>query len=493
MVDRSKALDVARRVAVDGRDPDEVLECLELAAALGPEVATGEWEAAGRQLGLQCGEALLEGFLAAGVARGSVRAWSLADPELVDELGRSSSINDRWERQRAACAQALYDFHPVQSPEIAARRVVHLLEAGKTEEALEPLLLAEQYYYDKGEYTRAEALLDEYDQILDAQGVPDDVEERGRSAWRRGRLLFTQGAVEEARELSETAERVLGSSQNRSERGQAALFAGRLLRDAGDMTQARKKLQVAVESFAAAGDKRGLALSRAGLGMVLLAEGEAGAAVDAFRKARSFFETQESSHVVASILIYMAQAWHYQDDRLQAMTCIERAREVAQSNDDVVNEAATWNFEGEVARDNSDWSYARRCYRRASQLYGQIGASSEHIARFNTALVDIGAGDYASADDMLSDLERTYDQIGFGARLPLVYAARIVALIGLDRFEDVHDNVSKLDGALVETGVVHHDILEQLERARTLLDPAEQSDILEQLEEIAEVQRAALS
>lgn len=493
MEDRYNARDLAARVAPSEAETPDVLECLELAAAMGPTIDFGEWKAAGEQMGLSCDRRIVERLVTEGVAEIHEDRWNFVEAEYLEALARSSTKHGRWQRQRAACAQALYEHHPVQTPEIAARRATHLVEADKLEEALAPLLVAEQRYYDQGDYARAEAALDQYDQILGALGAGESDERRGRSMWRRGRLLYTQGALDEAVELCRRGEELLTESQLASERGQAALHAGRILRDAGSVEKAREKLAVAVKHFGAAGDNRGLALSRASLGMVHLTVGEPEAALEQLERAKSTFDDLREPHMVSSLLVFMAQANHYMGDRLEATTCIERAREVADKHDDVVNLAAAWNFQGEMARENQNWSYARRCYRRSKALYEELGSINRYVVRFNMALVDIGDQKHDDAIQRLDELPDILADVGFNARIPVVHAALAAAKAGRGDFDEVDEYLSSLEAWLDEGQRAHHDVVEQMERARRLLESADQGELAARAGRIAVAQRDALT
>lgn len=483
---------VAELAARDDESRQQILECLEVAAGLGSEVSLGEWMEACSQLGLTCNEGHVQPLVDAGLAERTGDGWRFNDPQLVEALEQNARRENRWKRQRAASARALYAEHSTQCPEAAMRRVRFLAEAEKYEETLEPLLIAEQHHFDMGDYDQSEATLDTYDEMLDSMGADPDDELRGRSIWRRGRLCHNRGDLERGLELAERGESLLSSSQLAAEQGQAALQVGRIMRSIGEIDEAIEKTREAVRYFGKTGDDEGLARSRAALGMAHLALGDAKAARQHFERALTTFEALEDWHTVASLYNFIAQTWYTEDNHFEAILNSQRAREVARDQGDVINEAGAWNFEGEIARDKEEWDYAKMCYRRAAELFAEVGSRNEHVMRYNLALVSLGAGNFDAAEEQLVELEEVYADVGLTRRLPLLYSARIVIAAATgqpDRFDRL---LPKCRESLAETGTAHRDIVTLLERAAEYLQPSDEPGRLERVESLTESQRRRL-
>ncbi len=465
---------------------------LEVAAALGSPVDPSEWrracEVAGAQVETEVVEALAErGWIAI-----EEDSWSFEGDELRDALVRAASDAGRWKLHHAACAQALFELGSARPTGLARRRVEHLREAGRTYELLGPLLDAEKEAFDAGEFDACTDYLDRRDSLLDGLEVPDDDSRRAQSQWRRAQLLYALGDNDRARALAEQSIEALRETDWASERAQAALLYGRMLRDSGDFEAARASLSSASDHFAAAGDEHGLATSGASRAYIDLNRGDYSVAREGFSKALAVFEDLEDTFMVANLLIFIAQTWLFDGERDRGKQCVRRARQIAGRAGHLPNEAAAWNTLGEIAREDGDWPEARRAYRKAFEAFEAFGSRSSLIARYNLALVEIGAGRFERARDLLDELAQDYVDAGFAARSTLVYAGLMTCAAGEGDWHRWAHYFELVDTRLEQSGTAHGDIVWMAERAVCLATEHQHTTAEAQARALADAHRARL-
>ncbi len=185
-------------------EPAEV-RALELAAALGHEVSTAEWQAVCGLTGMDASERLLADILETGMARLAPEGhgWCFGNPMYRGVLETRSRKAGRYPRLHLACARML-ESRPVE-PGHAERSARHLLKAGKPHPALPKLLVAAQERLDRGQVIEAERIMDAREETLRRMRVPTEDPLWGRGWVQRASFYRLTDRAPEATEMAERA------------------------------------------------------------------------------------------------------------------------------------------------------------------------------------------------------------------------------------------------------------------------------------------------
>lgn len=435
----------------------------ELAAALAslaPGVDLEVWRLACEAAGLSAQPAAVaELLVSVGLAVRDAQGLRFVCEAAREVVCAAEADAERRASHHRICAQALFLAYPRPTPGVAACRAEHLLRGGRAAEALEPLLVAEDEAYMAGRLDAAAELLDRRQGVLETLDPSEHVRDRAQNACRRARVRYARGRPQEALALVERCLSLIEEAGWAAERGEAALLRGRILRDAGQLDAARASLEIAIAAFAEAGDERGLAMSQASRAYVHLLHGEHARARQRFERAREALEAMGDTANAASTLVYIAQTWLHDGERDRGRRCAERALALARQANHLPNEAAALNFLGEVARQAGDWSEARRHYQRAAARYETAGIRVVHIARYNLALSAIGMGDFAAAEALLADVEAAYVEVGFEARLGLVFAGLMTCAAGQRDWASCSLYAERAAANLQRAGLSHDDVV----------------------------------
>lgn len=463
---------LAEIVSGQGGDTTEASIALELAAVLGSPVDLDEWAQACELGGVDAEPAIFDILVDRGVGRWEDQRFVFSEPEQISSLLDQARAEGRLRSHHAACARMLFARGPDPGRRQAARRATHLVEAGRREAALPALLEAEKEVYDVGDMDEAGQFLDRRDHLIDELelSAEDERVARAQNQWRRARILFAIGQRERAADMVAESLEVLEQTDWASECGSATLLRGRILRDHGQLDAALECFDKAVSYLAVAGDEHGLSMARASRALVLLFQGKNRLARKRMLEVLRDFEMLGDEYMLASLRIFVAQTWLVDGNVDKAIATAETAREVARRAGHRPNEAAAWNFLGEVARFAEDWERARVCYSKAAELYESDGTRSEVIARYNLALAEIGAGDYGAARGLLEQLEDRYAEAGLKARVSLVLAGLMTCAAGTGDWEAWQAYGNRIRELIDSVGTAHHDLAWMGEQSCRLAD-----------------------
>jgi len=430
------------------------LETLELAAVLGPEVVGSEWDDACSAAGLP--EPTARPLVTAGLAEGDEVHWHFKHPLAREALLARAEEGGRLRGWHDAAAAALRD-----QPGVTDRLGLHLLRAGRPEEAAPVLVAAARRAVRLGEDTSAETLVDALEA---AMGDGEDATAVAARLF-RAQLLTRRGQRGQARALAESA---LGAIQGN---GWDALLpaalslSGELARLDGDPGRARALLEPALARAEAAHDTVETAHVLRHLAHLAAWSGELGTAARRFQAAQVLFSrTGTSRGAIGSLLGRVDVA--------------RRAGEGAH--------AAELAASAEVLLARTPW---RRGQAELDTLRGDLardaGLLDEAVRRYRAALVEVedaGAGDVVAPllglTICLDRLDRPEDarrtlaaavERGAGGYRQAIPAALDVPLLAAE--------ARPVDGALVDlldllatTGAVHPDVADALARAGARLD-----------------------
>lgn len=289
-----------------GRGTEDAI-ALELASLLGHDVDWVEWTDVCERAGLRAPgdlvDVLLAGDLAGCGADGPESGWRFAHGLLREVLEVRARQAGRLHDLHLHCA-AILEGRGDRG--VAERRAHHLLAAGRTEDALQPLLVAADERLVVGDLATANVLLGEREEALSAAGVSrDDV--RHAEGWLRwGRLALLMGRYGDAEAWVSRA--VEDARQARYGRVlvDGLLLRGRLARLRGDVSESWRLLYEAEQLAERGAATWRLGLVRAELGELYADRGELDKAADMLRQAREHLEAAEDPGGIADVFLSLA-------------------------------------------------------------------------------------------------------------------------------------------------------------------------------------------
>ena len=413
---------------------------LEIAAALGRRVDTGEWTAVCRRV---CGQPpapalldiLVDHQLAQRAPDAPLSAWSFVHGMLSEALEVKAKQLGRWSEHNLACATVLGDG-------LDGARLGHFLYLGGAyREAMEPLLQgAGDAIHQRGDPGRAQVLLAEREDAMKRLHLPAsdpqwaegwlvqatvqrtmfNLEESRRwilkteaaaaehdwvDIWPRlfmahGRLAARQRDLKGAMEIYEAAETM---SRDRDDvpgviaamNAQARLW---LLRDT---TRSIELTIEVMDLLANRPNTSQLARCQINLGDAYFLSGDNEAAEEVLQHALDLFPANARtgrSHALRILGKVAARRGDYD----QAMAHFERAHAAVRAWSAADDLADLANSAGEVARHAGDLDTAERKYRECLALYKSVGVVN-HLPRANLGLVLLARGEFDAARALLEE------------------------------------------------------------------------------------------
>lgn len=401
------------RVTAGCADPDSGHVALEIAAALGQDIAEREWQLACRYAGTEIPGDLVDRLLGDRLALVSHSGWAFAHGMLRESLERSARERGRWASHHHACAQMLAEAHRGDPLGVADRRGRHLAAAGDLAAAIDLLLHAAEQRRLTSDFRLAHALYHERDQALAALRIPEDDPRWARGWVREARAYATQGELDPAIALIdraaaaaavhdwpdvtawvETVRGHLATAQGESERAFAAFRRG---------VEAFRRVDEADRRPPTAGgfDPRGLADCLTGLGAICMWRRDLAEATAHYREAYRLHESGGDPYELGVVLRGMANVRNCADDVDEAAALLERARACFEHNGNRSNLASCLNDLGEIARARGQFERAERLYRDACELFETLSCADVSTPRFNLGLVLLARGDYPGARILL--------------------------------------------------------------------------------------------
>jgi tetratricopeptide (TPR) repeat protein len=391
-----------------GDSSPEEAASIELAAILGVEVDAGEWEAACAVAGLEPAWDVVERLLGQRLARsaeGPRVRFELVHTMLREALERRASEGGRSVDLHLACASML------RARSGAADRLArHLLAAGRTEEALDPLLDAATRALMLGDFVRSGALLRERDAALRSLGLPPEDPRRLDQAVNEGRLARAEGRVEDADRLfgaAVAAYRRTGRAEGLS--GALAEWA-HLLSDRGEAARAWACAEEALALALPLPDPAVRARARWAVGRLLAEREESLAAMEVYLAAQADFEAWGKPLSAARCRRAIGRCLTELGNLDEAATMYEQALADEERLGSRSGVAACLADLGFVAAHREDWATAEQRYRQAEQAWSALGGNSPNRidARYNVVWVVLkgrgGAAAKPLVDEALRDL-----------------------------------------------------------------------------------------
>lgn len=116
-------------------------------------------------------------------------------------------------------------------------------------------------------------------------------------------------------------------------------------------------------------------------------------------------------------------------------------------------------------------------YSRAAELWGAEEQRNALVARYNLALVEVGAGEFAVARSLFTELVGQYAAAGFEARLALVYAGLMTGAVAEGDWRDFEKRCEQTSNSIFDTGIAHADLVWMTRRALQLIEARQHPEV----------------
>lgn len=237
------------RLLVD--HPDEARVVLELAAALGSNIAHDEWSQLCQVAGVSPPPGLLEDLLRNRLVERTEKGWRFAHDMLRETLEQSARDAERWRDHNRTCAELLEAREHGSELDETYRLGHYYLEAEQYEEAIDPLMRALELCGSRSEIETAFYLGDRLDEAFEGSDLDDDS--------RRGyyellkiklQLIHQRGSkVEALRERLKDVRDMARRHDHRRLEGRALYVLGKSLRHKSEYEGGLPYYEQALERF----------------------------------------------------------------------------------------------------------------------------------------------------------------------------------------------------------------------------------------------------
>ncbi len=433
---------------------------LELAAAMGREVADALWRSLAEQAGLRLAPELLDDLVRAGLAQESGELWHFAHPLLREVLQQE---------QRAVRWHALLAEHH----EEPGRRGLHWLKAGDPR-AADALLSGVRGAMKEGDFGRAERLLDARSQVA-AEDAP------GLSI--AARLAGIRGSAQQGVGL---ATRALELATDPEQKTRARLQGARLLASAGD-PRAAHWYHEALQGAEQVQDLRLKGLTRELYGHFLLEQGRLGEGELALRRAGQDFEAAGAQEELGGVHLGLGFLALAREDGASAAEhghdALQRARGVRAENNALALLGDAHRLLGELDRAREYFETTSERAKRAGLVYGAC------INELNLALIDLEQGHLGQARRRVRRFAPALEARGARLLLGLIALIEAVSAAGEGRDLELPGLLARAETVLAESGHVNRDVAWLAEELARVAPP----DIAERATVLALRQREALA
>ena len=478
---------------LEGRPRSDAM-ALEIAAVLGGEVDGAEWRdasgAAGLAPSVDLVSALLSERLASCPASGPERGWQFVHELLREALLSRCRTAGRWAAAHCAVADMLATR---RGNTLAERRGRHLLEAGRPEEALEPLLVAAQLRLTALDHLGALTLFHLREAAMHALPVPSP-DPRWVAGWRlralaEGWFLHPEQGIHWARRALERCERFSWDGDTI----RCLLLIGRFYRVEGRIEAAYSHLRKA----------RDLAL-RGGW-----ADHQARIAVELAHLARWSGEFERARALYVRALEGLEATGDPVEAGLCELAVVECDIRLGVLDEGVGRRllSARWRFEaagdqrglvrcqeflGDYMRARGELSQAEKEYRDGLLRHESLGRGPDSEAHLKLGHVLVLLGRHREARRVLDTFRIAVRRMGRKAPLASALAGLLPCLAREGDWETFDGHLGTLRSVLESTGYVDADLATMLELAADEAKAAGREWPAQRARTVARAQRAAL-
>jgi serine/threonine protein kinase/tetratricopeptide (TPR) repeat protein len=429
-------------------------EALEIGAALGPDVDREEWETACRAAGSPAPPQLVEGLVMSHLAVRTEEGWRFVHPMLRESLERMAREAGRWPGHNRGCAAMLLGRAAARERGVAERLGRHLLLAGQPGSAVDFLLRGAGERRETSDYTAAQLLLAQRDDALQSLSAGRRDPRWGDGWVLRARIHLHQGQLDEVFRWAGRA--VTGGMEDEWIR-----IRSEALRLLGDAARRRGNLRQSVDLYERClltESSHGVAASLWGLADVLRQRGDLERARELFDRSERLYQEIGDDHGMADHLIGLADLARQRRDAAEAERWYRKARYRFEELGNQYGVARSLNGLGEAARLRDDMARAGGLYLQSLGILERLSSADGLFPRVNLALVDLGGGRFAEAQEGLEEIRGQLENLDWGGLLACVHAGLLACAAHARAWGAWETSFARLHGLLAASGLQDPDI-----------------------------------
>jgi tetratricopeptide (TPR) repeat protein len=382
--------------------PDTDLVALEIAAALGLQIARDDWRVACTEADANPSPGLVDALLSQRLARreGGVAGadWAFVHGMLRESLERRAREAGRWPLHNLACAQMLEGTSGLRVRERMGR---HLLAADRVLDALPALADGARLRLASGDYALAALLLKQRETAMRELPVPDT-----DPAWvvgwiHRARLERVSGDPDRAMEYSNRASRIATQIDDPALQARALAEVGRITNVTGDPLRAAAVMAAACSLADQAEDRRLGGQCRQARAEILLQCGSLDEADAELRVALASFEAVGDVIGASRCKLGLGSVARGRGEFAQGRVWLQEAETLSAAAGSRIGVAQCKHSLGENHRASGDPGAAEGYYREALKTFEVLGSRDQVHCRINRALCLLALGRMAEARDAL--------------------------------------------------------------------------------------------
>ena len=477
------------------------LQALQMAAILGRYV---EWTLACRKHGIQPDgplEPLLRSLLRELAEQGLAEvhgpsAWSFVHGMLHESLERSvrelatTTPTSPWAQMHDAAAQVLLQLaanEPGQAPPERLGR--HLLEAGRADSAIAPLMESVRRHLAGRDLALAQVSAGRLRRALARTGQDESQRVAAQASLLEAKIARRQGRIDAAANHLTAANPVARDGGHTDLLAQLQCEAAIVAYRAGDLesavTRSHEGQHLAEQLqqpalVASCLEVRGRAFTDRGL----LEQAET-----CFSDAHAIYRSAGANRGVASCELGLGWVAMTRGQLLAAHRWVERARISCEQRELHVLLGVCMNMLGEVERKRGNLAEAQRCYRDAVRRHQSCGAlASSVIAELNLALVHIQCDELSQASALATAAQRSIQLTGARQFLAAVHLILVTCAAAAGRWDAWPKHFDQANELLQQSGQVHADLATLAERTAQYAQRAGRTDFADQATALAEQQ-----
>ena len=429
---------------------------LELAAILGTDVDTGEWQDVCARGGAEPADslvdALLDARLAIAGARGPSTGWSFAHAMLRETLEDNARQAGRLEAHHLKCAEELGARAAPQ--ERVAR---HLVGAGRVADAVGPMFVAAESRVNLGDYASGEGLLGERDALLARLGLPPSDARWGEGWLLRHDVARRRGEVEAALGWLDRAEQAAHRFEWPSVQVRALVYRARIARWQGDIRDAVALTRDAGDRARKSGDARWVAEARLETALACKMLGDLEAAIDEVHRAYAVFDEIGDATGSARCVQVLGQTYKQAGRHKEAAAMLEKAERLFGDAGNRFGQAQCLNSRGDVLRFGGDLEGASALYRRSRGLYRTVGGWEYVYPEMNLAHILLIRRQFSAAEEMLEELTIEFERLGNRAVLADLHLGLALCAADAGRWLAFDDHLREANQQLDENSNADED------------------------------------
>ncbi|MCO4746904.1 MAG: protein kinase [Proteobacteria bacterium] len=423
------------RVRAALQDPTDQQEALEIAAALGVRVDRERWHAliGGTPEGLE------GGLASRGLIRPTGTGFAFVHPGITDALRHLAG--ERWATHQASCAATATD------DESKGR---HWLAAQQPRQAIAPLLRAAHQRHLRGQFRRARDLYQERTDAMQSVGIDED-DPRWADGWNKEAITWRMlGDFDRCVELGGAVEALGRRIGEPSLIGDGLITQGVAFGNSGKLAEGLTCLDAAIGHLEGRPGRQRAHVVRAGIR--ILARQLDGAEADL----QTALSGELAPYLRAEALRHLGGIGFLRGNPADFEARLTEAIAIYEATGDRWGQAVSVGDLGVVAHVRGDLDKAEQFYRRAMELWQEVGGRDQLIAQNNLAMVQAATGRFAEALQGSAWVEAQANKVQLTRIVAPSHAVQLVASAGLG------------DGASFDA---------TLERTRALTSPSVDEDL----------------